>query len=73
MQTLAAFFHLLLHAPRLRRHLPGCCCSSRMPHAPFLPSRSYPEGHRSLLDEPLPLKTGMLKYAYSRRMPVQVR
>lgn len=32
----------------------------------------YPEGHRSTLGEPLPLKRGMLYYAYSRKLPVQV-
>jgi 1-acyl-sn-glycerol-3-phosphate acyltransferase len=32
----------------------------------------YPEGHRGLLPESLPLKRGMLKYAYSRSMPCQV-
>lgn len=31
----------------------------------------YPEGHRSTKGQSLPLKTGMLKYAFSRRMPVQ--
>ena len=32
----------------------------------------YPEGHRSTLGESLPLKRGMLHYAYSRKLPVQV-
>jgi hypothetical protein len=32
----------------------------------------YPEGHRSTLGEPLPLKRGMLHYAFSRKLPVQV-
>jgi 1-acyl-sn-glycerol-3-phosphate acyltransferase len=32
----------------------------------------YPEGHRSLKKESLPLKRGMLKYAYSRNFPCQV-
>lgn len=31
------------------------------------------QGHRSTLGEPLPLKRGMLHYAYSRKLPVQVR
>lgn len=33
----------------------------------------FPEGHRSRLPHSLPLKRGMLNYAYSRKMPVQVR
>lgn len=33
----------------------------------------YPEGTRSLRDASLPLKRGMLRYAHSRRLPVQVR
>lgn len=33
----------------------------------------YPEGHRSVRDEPLPLKRGMLYYAFSRKLPVQAR
>ncbi|KAL4452524.1 hypothetical protein ABPG75_008186 [Micractinium tetrahymenae] len=32
----------------------------------------YPEGHRSLQDVSLPLKRGMLYYAHSRKLPVQV-
>ena len=32
----------------------------------------YPEGHRSLKKESLPLKRGMLKYAYTRNFPCQV-
>lgn len=32
----------------------------------------FPEGHRSRLPHSLPLKRGMLHYAYSRKMPVQV-
>jgi hypothetical protein len=32
----------------------------------------FPEGHRSRLPHSLPLKRGMLNYAYSRKMPVQV-
>ena len=32
----------------------------------------YPEGHRSTRGESLPLKRGMLHYAHSRKMPVQV-
>jgi len=32
----------------------------------------YPEGHRSTDGESLPLKRGMLHYAFSRRLPVQV-
>lgn len=32
----------------------------------------YPEGHRSTHGESLPLKRGMLHYAFSRKMPVQV-
>mmetsp|Transcript_1085 Transcript_1085/g.1090 ORF Transcript_1085/g.1090 Transcript_1085/m.1090 type:complete len:180 (+) Transcript_1085:229-768(+) len=31
----------------------------------------YPEGHRNLKKEPLPLRTGMIRYAYLRKMPVQ--
>ena len=52
--------------------LPNCPCAPPA-HGPDFNPCSYPEGHRSLLDDLLPLKTGMLKYAYSRRMPVQVR
>jgi len=33
----------------------------------------YPEGKRSQKDESLPLKRGMLRYAFTRRLPVQVR
>jgi len=32
----------------------------------------YPEGHRSTKSKPLPLKKGMLQFAWSRSMPVQV-
>ncbi|GAB4821617.1 hypothetical protein N2152v2_008663 [Parachlorella kessleri] len=32
----------------------------------------YPEGTRSLRQASLPLKRGMLRYAYTRRLPVQV-
>ena len=32
----------------------------------------YPEGTRSLRQVSLPLKRGMLRYAYTRRLPVQV-
>lgn len=32
----------------------------------------YPEGHRSTKTKPLPLKKGMLQFAWSRSMPVQV-
>lgn len=32
----------------------------------------YPEGHRSTHGESLPLKRGMLKYAYTRKLPVQI-
>lgn len=32
----------------------------------------YPEGHRNLLPEPLPLKRGMLKYCHSRKMLLQI-
>ena len=32
----------------------------------------YPEGHRSTHGESLPLKRGMLYYAYSRKLPVQI-
>jgi len=32
----------------------------------------YPEGHRNLKSEPLPLKTGMLRYAFERKCPVQI-
>jgi 1-acyl-sn-glycerol-3-phosphate acyltransferase len=32
----------------------------------------YPEGHRSSLEHSLPLKRGMLHYAYGRKVPVQV-
>mmetsp|Transcript_16631 Transcript_16631/g.49747 ORF Transcript_16631/g.49747 Transcript_16631/m.49747 type:complete len:398 (-) Transcript_16631:469-1662(-) len=32
----------------------------------------YPEGHRSTAEESLPLRRGMLHYAYSRQMPVQI-
>ena len=32
----------------------------------------YPEGHRHLDDKPLPLMGGMINYAYSRKLPVQI-
>lgn len=32
----------------------------------------YPEGHRSTNGESLPLKRGMLHYAYDRKIPVQI-
>jgi 1-acyl-sn-glycerol-3-phosphate acyltransferase len=32
----------------------------------------YPEGHRSTNGESLPLKRGMLHYAYDRKLPTQV-
>lgn len=32
----------------------------------------YPEGHRNLLPDPLPLKRGMLKYCHSRKMLLQI-
>lgn len=32
----------------------------------------YPEGHRSLKPESLPLKRGMLHFVYSRKWPVQI-
>jgi 1-acyl-sn-glycerol-3-phosphate acyltransferase len=32
----------------------------------------YPEGHRSTTGESLPLKRGMLHYAYDRKIPVQI-
>jgi 1-acyl-sn-glycerol-3-phosphate acyltransferase len=32
----------------------------------------YPEGHRSLLPQGLPLKRGMLHFAYSRQWPLQI-
>lgn len=32
----------------------------------------YPEGHRNAGSQPLRLRTGMLRYAYSRKIPVQV-
>lgn len=32
----------------------------------------YPEGHRSTDGKSLPLKRGMLHYAYDRKIPVQV-
>lgn len=32
----------------------------------------YPEGHRSTRPKPLPLKKGMLQFAWSRKLPVQV-
>jgi 1-acyl-sn-glycerol-3-phosphate acyltransferase len=32
----------------------------------------YPEGHRSHADRPLPLKAGMIRYAFRRGMPVQI-
>jgi hypothetical protein len=32
----------------------------------------YPEGHRSAKNESLPLKRGMLHYAHSRGVPVQI-
>ena len=32
----------------------------------------YPEGHRNLAPDPLPLRTGMLRYAYSRKLALQI-
>jgi 1-acyl-sn-glycerol-3-phosphate acyltransferase len=32
----------------------------------------YAEGHRSQLDRPLPLKAGMIRYAFRRGLPVQI-
>lgn len=32
----------------------------------------YPEGHRNLKKDPLPLRTGMLRYAFTRKLPVQI-
>ncbi|PSC70674.1 EF hand [Micractinium conductrix] len=32
----------------------------------------YPEGHRSTAGQSLPLKRGMLHYAYERKMPIQI-
>lgn len=32
----------------------------------------YPEGHRSIKSKPLPLKRGMVYYAHSRELPIQV-
>jgi len=32
----------------------------------------YPEGHRSTTGKSLPLKRGMLHYAYDRSIPVQI-
>ena len=32
----------------------------------------YPEGHRNLASTPLRLRTGIIRYAYSRKAPVQL-
>eukprot|EP00696_Hemimastix_kukwesjijk_P016304 gnl/Hemi2/4683_TR1617_c0_g1_i1.p1 gnl/Hemi2/4683_TR1617_c0_g1~~gnl/Hemi2/4683_TR1617_c0_g1_i1.p1 ORF type:complete len:342 (-),score=111.93 gnl/Hemi2/4683_TR1617_c0_g1_i1:106-1131(-) len=32
----------------------------------------YPEGHRNLKSEPLPLRRGMVHYAFRKNMPVQI-
>jgi 1-acyl-sn-glycerol-3-phosphate acyltransferase len=32
----------------------------------------YPEGHRNLKKEPLPLRSGMIRYAFSRKLPLQM-
>lgn len=32
----------------------------------------YPEGHRNLKSEPLPLRSGMIRYAFSRKLPLQL-
>ena len=32
----------------------------------------YPEGHRNVTYQPLPLKLGMIEYAYYNRQPVQI-
>eukprot|EP00359_Climacostomum_virens_P003869 CAMPEP_0204919456 /NCGR_PEP_ID=MMETSP1397-20131031/16830_1 /ASSEMBLY_ACC=CAM_ASM_000891 /TAXON_ID=49980 /ORGANISM="Climacostomum Climacostomum virens, Strain Stock W-24" /LENGTH=138 /DNA_ID=CAMNT_0052093047 /DNA_START=378 /DNA_END=793 /DNA_ORIENTATION=- len=32
----------------------------------------YPEGHRNYSDKPLRLRTGMLRYAYERKVPLQM-
>lgn len=41
-------------------------------HGPQNSLLVYPEGKRSLRSTSLPLKRGMLRYAFSRRLPVQV-
>ena len=32
----------------------------------------YPEGHRNLKKEPLPLRSGMIRYAFTRKLPIQM-
>ena len=32
----------------------------------------YPEGHRNLKKQHLPLRSGMIRYAYSRKIPIQI-
>jgi hypothetical protein len=32
----------------------------------------FPEGHRNDTNRPLPLRSGMIQYAYERKMPVQI-
>eukprot|EP00824_Muranothrix_gubernata_P007499 TRINITY_DN1955_c0_g1_i1.p1 TRINITY_DN1955_c0_g1~~TRINITY_DN1955_c0_g1_i1.p1 ORF type:complete len:270 (+),score=14.91 TRINITY_DN1955_c0_g1_i1:11-820(+) len=42
---------------------------------PFTTKKSliiYPEGHRNVSSEPLTLKKGMIKYAWTRKLPIQV-
>lgn len=45
---------------------------SRVRRSPQAGLFVFPEGHRSTRAESLPLKRGMLRYAYDRRMPVQI-
>ena len=35
-------------------------------------NNSYAAGHRSVHGRSLPLKRGMIKYAYTRKLPVQI-
>ncbi|GFR47784.1 hypothetical protein Agub_g9553, partial [Astrephomene gubernaculifera] len=51
-------FNSWLDATLGRSHVPGLLV--------------YPEGHRSLKPASLPLKRGMLHYAFSRKIPVQI-
>lgn len=49
-----------------------CTCEHSTSHGSGLTSPHYTAGHRSTSTSSLPLKRGMLAYAYSRKVPVQV-
>ena len=65
---------------QLYQSLLNCRCAQRfnawidrgLEGSPQTALAIYPEGHRSTDGASLPLKRGMLHYAYSRKLPVQV-